>query len=83
MESKLKALKVVDLKDILSKAAISAPEKAKKNDLIAKILANPAAIELYNKTHSKKPADPPAPLSNDDLVRVSSLRVTYVLILLM
>jgi SAP domain-containing ribonucleoprotein len=62
MDTKLKALKVVDLKDILSKASISVPAKANKNDLISKILASPAAVEQYHKIHSK-PSSP-----NDDLV---------------
>lgn len=48
-EAKLKALKVVDLKDILAKASVSAPAKANKQELIARILASPAALAVYNK----------------------------------
>ncbi|KAI0958708.1 hypothetical protein AcV7_004443 [Taiwanofungus camphoratus] len=60
MESKLKALKVVALKDILAKASVSAPSKANKQDLINKILATPAAINVYNAQHaSSKPVSAP------------------------
>ena len=41
-----KALKVVDLKDILTKAEV-AIGKANKPDLIAKILASPEALKVY------------------------------------
>jgi hypothetical protein len=47
-----KALKVADLKEILKKAAVSAPPKATKADLIARILAEPAAIDAYNALHN-------------------------------
>ncbi|KAG8709992.1 hypothetical protein FRC09_000365, partial [Ceratobasidium sp. 395] len=46
MEAKLKALKVADLKDILTKSNTPIGSKANKADLIAKILATPAALEL-------------------------------------
>ncbi|KAI0930373.1 hypothetical protein AcV5_007107 [Taiwanofungus camphoratus] len=60
MESKLKALKVVALKDILAKASVSAPSKANKQDLINKILATPAATNVYNAQHaSSKPVSAP------------------------
>ncbi|KZT63195.1 hypothetical protein DAEQUDRAFT_815788 [Daedalea quercina L-15889] len=48
MEAKLKALKVVDLKDILTRASVSVPSKSNKNDLIARILASPAALDVYH-----------------------------------
>jgi len=47
-----KALKVADLKEILKKAAVSPPPKATKADLIAKILAEPAALDAYNALHN-------------------------------
>ncbi|RPD78245.1 hypothetical protein L226DRAFT_531594 [Lentinus tigrinus ALCF2SS1-7] len=56
MESKLKALKVVDLKDILSKANVAITGKANKQDLIAKILASPDAVDVYNQIHGPTPA---------------------------
>ncbi|KAI0769304.1 hypothetical protein BD413DRAFT_477584, partial [Trametes elegans] len=51
-----KALKVVDLKDILNKAAVAIPSKANKQDLIAKILAAPAAVDVYHQQHGGAPA---------------------------
>ncbi|EGO00206.1 hypothetical protein SERLA73DRAFT_180674 [Serpula lacrymans var. lacrymans S7.3] len=76
MESKLKQLKVVDLRDILSKAAVSIPAKANKQDLINKIVATPAAVQVYQKQHpsatpKKTPSSAKAPsvsTSNDDLL---------------
>lgn len=55
MDAKLKSLKVVDLKDILAKAAVSAPAKANKQELIARIVASPQAIAVYNKQYPSKP----------------------------
>ncbi|KAL0956074.1 hypothetical protein HGRIS_002243 [Hohenbuehelia grisea] len=52
MEQKLKALKVVQLREILTKADAAAPAKANKQDLIARILATPAALQVYNNQHS-------------------------------
>ena len=46
-----KALKVVDLKDILAKASVAVTGKANKPDLIAKILASPDAVAVYNQLH--------------------------------
>ncbi|KAJ7497163.1 hypothetical protein FB451DRAFT_1163165 [Mycena latifolia] len=46
MEAKLKALKVLDLKDILTKAAQPPPPKATKADLIARILASKEATAV-------------------------------------
>ncbi|KAH9831211.1 uncharacterized protein C8Q71DRAFT_861944 [Rhodofomes roseus] len=54
MDAKLKALKVVDLKDILTRAGVSVPSKSNKNDLIARVLASPAALDVYNAQHSPK-----------------------------
>lgn len=51
-----KALKVVDLKDILTKAGV-AIGKANKPDLIAKILASSEAVAVYNKNYGGAPAD--------------------------
>ena len=47
-----KALKVADLKEILKKAVVSPPPKSTKADLIAKILAEPAAVDAYNVLHN-------------------------------
>ncbi|KAH9485310.1 Protein phosphatase 2C-like protein C10F6.17c [Psilocybe cubensis] len=47
MDAKLKALKVVDLRNILATARVQVPAKATKNDLIAKILASNAALDTY------------------------------------
>jgi len=71
-EAKLKSLKVVDLKDILSKAAVSVPAKANKQDLIARILGSPAALAVYNKQQNPNATSSAAPISaaaTDDLVR--------------
>ncbi|KAG1777562.1 hypothetical protein EV702DRAFT_1101902 [Suillus placidus] len=66
METKLKALKVQELKEILSKASIP-PGNAKKQDLINKILANPSAIDLFHSLHPKhKNSKPVLPPSTDD-----------------
>ncbi len=43
-----KALKVVELKDILSSVGIAIPARANKPDLIAKILASPEALSHVN-----------------------------------
>jgi len=43
-----KALKVADLKEVLKKASVPPPPKATKADLIAKILAESAALDTYN-----------------------------------
>jgi SAP domain-containing ribonucleoprotein len=66
MDGKLKALKVVELKEILTKASIPVPAKANKQDLIAKILSNPNAVHVYNLLYAAKPA---VNESKDDLVR--------------
>ncbi|KAK0489116.1 hypothetical protein IW261DRAFT_1443252 [Armillaria novae-zelandiae] len=60
MESKLKALKVVDLKAILATASVSLPAKANKQDLINTILASQPALDAYNTLHDVPvQADPP------------------------
>ena len=46
-----KSLKVADLKDILKRASVPPPPKATKADLIAKIIAEPAAVNVYNALH--------------------------------
>ena len=51
MDAKLKALKVVDLKHILSSASVSVPAKATKNDLIAKILGSKEALDAHAKLY--------------------------------
>ncbi|KAK0202773.1 hypothetical protein DFS33DRAFT_1488866 [Desarmillaria ectypa] len=62
MESKLKALKVVDLKAILATASVSLPAKANKQDLINTILASQAALDAYNTLHDVPvQVDPPKP----------------------
>ena len=47
METKLKALKVADLKAVLAKADVQPPAKATKADLIARILASQPAQDAY------------------------------------
>ncbi|KAJ6557176.1 hypothetical protein B0H10DRAFT_2240868 [Mycena sp. CBHHK59/15] len=54
MEAKLKTLKVVDLRDILAKAHEQPPQKATKADLVARILASPAAAAVYNAKFAPK-----------------------------
>ncbi|KAL4248455.1 hypothetical protein ABKN59_007851 [Abortiporus biennis] len=57
MESKLKALKVVDLKQILADAHVPLTGKANKADLIQKILDNPPALDVYHALHGPKPVE--------------------------
>jgi SAP domain-containing ribonucleoprotein len=72
-EAKLKALKVVDLKDILAKASVSAPAKANKQELIARILASPAALAVYNKQQNPNSSTVPVSgTTTDDLVCAST-----------
>ena len=65
-----KALKVVDLKDILTRAGESAV-KGNKPDLITKIIGSPAALQIYEDLYGSekksgasttKPAPTPAPV---------------------
>lgn len=56
-----KALKVADLRQLLSKAAVSAPQKANKNELISRVLSTPSALELYSAQYDKKSLSPQQP----------------------
>ena len=47
MDVKLKALRVVDLRQILVTANVSVPAKATKTDIIAKIQASKDALDAY------------------------------------
>ncbi|KAF5370836.1 hypothetical protein D9758_002069 [Tetrapyrgos nigripes] len=61
MEKNLKSLKVNELRNILQKAGLSIPAKTNKADLIARIIASPAAVDVYNAQNSPEP-------QNDDLL---------------
>lgn len=62
-----KSLKVAELKDILAKGNEKLPAKATKADIIAKIIATPAAVDAYRKQYEA--ADAAAPSAHaDDLV---------------
>ncbi|KAF8224981.1 hypothetical protein L208DRAFT_1425676 [Tricholoma matsutake] len=54
MDSNLKALKVIDLRAILSKASVPFPAKANKQDLIARIVASQQATQIYYQLHPDK-----------------------------
>lgn len=54
MDSNLKALKVIDLRAILSKASVPFPAKANKQDLIARIIASQQATQIYYQLHPDK-----------------------------
>ncbi|THH30924.1 hypothetical protein EUX98_g3265 [Antrodiella citrinella] len=56
-----KALKVVDLKNILQQANVPITGKANKADLIAKILASPQAVDTFN-AQNTPPTSAPAPV---------------------
>ncbi|ELU38460.1 CAP-Gly domain-containing protein [Rhizoctonia solani AG-1 IA] len=60
MEAKLKALKVAELKEILTKSSTPIPSKANKADLIAKILATPDALKLAGGGEAAASAPAPA-----------------------
>lgn len=51
LDTKLKALKVADLKAILAKADEQPPAKATKADLVARILASKPAQDAYKELH--------------------------------
>lgn len=77
-----KSQRVADLREILQKASVPIPAKANKADLIAKILASPAAIQALNNTSSSAAptaaAKPKATESSqggqdDDLVSVTRI----------
>lgn len=68
------------MREILAKASVTVPAKAKKEDLIAKILANPAALEVFDKQDAPngekaKAAAPPQKGADDDLA--SGIRVIF------
>ncbi|EEB94489.1 hypothetical protein MPER_06687 [Moniliophthora perniciosa FA553] len=63
MEAKLKSLTVAELKNILSKAEDPAPAKAKKQDLITKILGSEKALAIYNAQYNPSSTD-----TTDDLL---------------
>ena len=44
-------LKVVELKDLLTRAQIPIPARANKPDLIAKIIDSPAALNVFDELH--------------------------------
>lgn len=52
MDAHLKTLKVPELKAVLAAAAVQVPARATKADLIAKIIAEPAAVAAYKKAHA-------------------------------
>ena len=52
METKLKTLKVVDLRAILAKSNVSFPTRATKQDLIARIVDSPTATQVYHQLHT-------------------------------
>ncbi|KAJ7209516.1 hypothetical protein GGX14DRAFT_630506 [Mycena pura] len=54
MESKLKSLKVADLRDILAKAQQPAPPKSTKPDLVSRIIASKEATQVYNAKFAPK-----------------------------
>ncbi|KAI0087927.1 hypothetical protein BDY19DRAFT_199631 [Irpex rosettiformis] len=59
--SRRKALKVVELKEILSKAQVTLTGKANKADIIAKILASPEALAVAGGSSDPAPAESTAP----------------------
>lgn len=48
---RLKTLKVVDLRQILTQAAIQIPTRANKADLVSKILSTPEALQVFNQLY--------------------------------
>ena len=70
----------MDLKDILAKAEVAVQGKANKSDLIAKILASPGALKVYEQQHGSSAAgdasETPAPVSAKpaSTVQVSPIR---------
>lgn len=69
MEARLRALKVVDLKNILARAQLALPPKANKPDLISKILDSQPALDVYEELHGSgntpRPASTPQPPSTN------------------
>jgi hypothetical protein len=68
-----KALKVADLKEVLTKAGEKPAAKATKADLVAKILATPAALDAFTKEHGGAGASTAEQVR---VRRVSSVRAT-------
>ena len=68
MVANRKAFKVTDLKEILTKSGTPIGSKSNKADLIAKILATPAALELAGGDAAATAAPAEAKV-DDDLVR--------------
>ncbi|KAF5352003.1 hypothetical protein D9756_007369 [Leucocoprinus leucothites] len=65
MDSALKQLKVADLKRILADAGLSAPARAKKEDLTARILASPAALAVFRAQYQPDAEPQPAEVVPD------------------
>lgn len=67
-------MRVPELRELLQKASVSIPAKSNKSDLIAKVLASPAALQTLESQNSSAPAaKPKGPESSqggqdDDLV---------------
>ncbi|CCM06367.1 uncharacterized protein FIBRA_08625 [Fibroporia radiculosa] len=87
MEAKLKALKVVDLKEIISAASLAVPSKSNKQDLIARILASPTALDVYNARHipsnqslKKSPIKQVVPPPSDDVPAADNESISEVTI---
>ncbi|KAK7035284.1 hypothetical protein VNI00_012051 [Paramarasmius palmivorus] len=74
MEAKLKALTVNDLKAILTKAEEPANSRAKKQDLITKILASEKALAAYNALHPSATDDLLAPPEDVDWAADDALK---------
>jgi hypothetical protein len=75
-----KTQRVADLRELLQKASVAIPAKANKADLIAKILASPAALAAFNNPGSStvsapkaKAPEPSQSGQDDDLVSVALL----------
>jgi hypothetical protein len=64
--SRRKALKVVELKEILSKAAVTVTGKANKADLIAKILSSPEALAQFTGTSGAVPIASATPVTQPE-----------------
>ncbi|KAN0109241.1 hypothetical protein V8E52_009425 [Russula decolorans] len=82
MDSKLKSLKVADLKEICSRANIPTTTRSTKADLITKILASQPAIDAYSakyqQNESAAPPSKPAPPKEVDWTLVEPSRVVPV-----
>ena len=67
-----KALKVVELKDILAKAQVTITGKANKADLIQKILASPDALAIAQGPSDPVPEQNTAPATQPEPVSLPS-----------